>query len=234
MICTYVPAHICIVYFASYISTYVKVCNLHVHDCKCHQFPHKVCQEQIDFNYVWFRVPHGVDFRKCKGWHTSLVAFFTPVGACGSFFCGYLYSSIFILRSMSRFNSVVESLVNIVSTYWIGRNGSYAVLMVPDQSWASNQIRKVVGCAGAGNAGNVFLATDFKGNRELAIPACITTRAWCTCRDACRDRQPAGVGTTFPDIPGACTIHNFTYLIRGPCSTSFVQSWWQLYKALGI
>ena len=46
-------------------------------------------------------------------------------------------------------------------------------------TWASYQIRKIAGCACAGNAGNVFPATDFKGNRGLAIPACIT---------ACRDR----------------------------------------------
>ena len=31
--------------------------------------------------------------------------------------------------------------------------------------WDSFQIRKIVGCACAGNAGNVFPATDFKGNR---------------------------------------------------------------------
>ena len=44
--------------------------------------------------------------------------------------------------------------------------------------WVSYQIRKIAGCACAGNAGNVFSATDFKGNRELAIPARITARAW--------------------------------------------------------
>ena len=38
--------------------------------------------------------------------------------------------------------------------------------------WASSQIRKSSGCACAGNAGNVFPATDVKGNR----------------RDVCRDR----------------------------------------------
>ena len=48
--------------------------------------------------------------------------------------------------------------------------------------WASNHISKNAGCACAGNAGNFFPATDFKGNRGLAIPACITAR------DACRDR----------------------------------------------
>ena len=42
--------------------------------------------------------------------------------------------------------------------------------------WASYQIRKMAGCACAGNAWNVFPATNFKGKRKLAIPACITAR----------------------------------------------------------
>ena len=53
--------------------------------------------------------------------------------------------------------------------------------------WSSNQISEIAGCACAGNTRNVFPATDFKGNRQLASPACITTRASCRCRDACRD-----------------------------------------------
>ena len=63
--------------------------------------------------------------------------------------------------------------------------------------WASHQIRKIAGCACAGHAGNVFPTTNFKATRYLAIPACITARAWRTCRDACRDRQPAMAGKTF-------------------------------------
>ena len=39
---------------------------------------------------------------------------------------------------------------------------------------------------------------DFKGNRYLAIPACITARA---SRDACRDRLPAVAGKAFPAFP---------------------------------
>ena len=41
-----------------------------------------------------------------------------------------------------------------------------------------------MGCACAGNAGNVF-----PGHRGLAIPACIMARASRTCPDACQDRQ---------------------------------------------
>ena len=52
-----------------------------------------------------------------------------------------------------------------------------------------------------GMPGTFSLAADFKGNRWLAIPACITARAWRTCRDACRDRLPAVTGKTFPAFP---------------------------------
>ena len=67
--------------------------------------------------------------------------------------------------------------------------------------WASYQIRKIAGCACAGNVGNVSPAADFNGNRWLAIPVCITARASRTCRDACRDRLPAVAGKTFPAFP---------------------------------
>ena len=59
-------------------------------------------------------------------------------------------------------------------------------------------------------------------HRGLAIPTCITARAWRTCRDACRDRYlevsfEVSGGKNVPGIPGACATHNFTYLARGPC-----------------
>ena len=52
-----------------------------------------------------------------------------------------------------------------------------------------------------GMPGTFSLAADFKGNRLLAIPTCITARAWRTCRDVCRDRLPAVTGKTFPAFP---------------------------------
>ena len=81
--------------------------------------------------------------------------------------------------------------------------------------WASYQIRKFAGCAWAGNAWNAFPATDFKGNRLLAIPACITARIthvpWCMVGSLSR-----GGGENVPGIPGAWATRNFTYLARGP------------------
>ena len=44
-------------------------------------------------------------------------------------------------------------------------------------------------------------AADFKRNHKLAIPACITARAWRTCRDASRDCLPAVAGKTFTAFP---------------------------------
>ena len=58
--------------------------------------------------------------------------------------------------------------------------------------WASYQIRKIAGCTCAGNAGNVFPAT---GCKPLIGSAARVSR---TCRDTCRDRQPAAAVKTFP------------------------------------
>ena len=87
---------------------------------------------------------------------------------------------------------------SIIASYpYLPSESTYYVRL----SWASYQIRKTAGCACAGNAGNVFPAADFKGNRQLAIPVCITTRALRTCRDACQDRLTAVAGKTFPEFP---------------------------------
>ena len=82
-------------------------------------------------------------------------------------------------------------------------------------SWASCQMRKIAGCACAGNAGNVFPATDFKGDRQLTILACITVRR-------ASDVMYVGIAKArwqgkCPRHSGACTTRNFTYLVRGPC-----------------
>ena len=50
--------------------------------------------------------------------------------------------------------------------------------------WASCQIRKLTGCACAGNAGNVFPVTDFKGKPLVSDPdmhhgTCVTDVQWC-------------------------------------------------------
>ena len=66
----------------------------------------------------------------------------------------------------------------------------------------------------------------FPRHPGLAILTCITTRAWCTCHGACRDRLLAvsfevGGGGNTPGISGACTTRNFAYLLKGPYATHF-------------
>ena len=58
-------------------------------------------------------------------------------------------------------------------------------------------------------------------NCGLAIPTCITARAWRTSRDACRNRLLAvsvafDGGENVPGIPGTCATRNFMFLERGP------------------
>ena len=77
------------------------------------------------------------------------------------------------------------------------------------EPWASYQIRKIAGCACAGNAGNVFPDAEFKGKRDLAIPACM-------CRDACRDCLPRWRGKRSRHSWRMRT-RNYTYFATGPC-----------------
>ena len=71
-------------------------------------------------------------------------------------------------------------------------------------TWASYQIRKIAGCACAGNAGNVFPRRRFQRKPLVGDPGmhhgtCVTHVPWCmsgplTCSD----------GESIPGIPGAC------------------------------
>ena len=75
---------------------------------------------------------------------------------------------------------------------------------VDNKPWASYQIRKIAGCACAGNAGNVFPRRRFQRKSLVNDPGmhhgtCVTHVPWCmsgsfTCGD----------GESVPGIPGAC------------------------------
>ena len=68
-------------------------------------------------------------------------------------------------------------------------------------AWTSYQIRKIVGCACAGNAGNVFPCCRLQRKLLVSDPGmhhgtCITHVPWCMW-----DRLPAVAGKTFPAFP---------------------------------
>ena len=70
--------------------------------------------------------------------------------------------------------------------------------------WASYQIRKIAGCACAGNAGNVFPCRRFQRKPLVSDPGmhhgtCVTHVPWCMSGSlTCGDRE------NVPGIPGAC------------------------------
>ena len=70
--------------------------------------------------------------------------------------------------------------------------------------WASYQIRKIAGCACAGNAGNVSPRRRFKRKPIVGDPGmhhgtCVTHVPWCM-----SGSLTCGDGENVPGIPGAC------------------------------
>ena len=77
---------------------------------------------------------------------------------------------------------------------------------------------------------------SFPCHRGLVIPSCITTCAWRTCHDACRDHWltvSVGGGQNFPRIPGACTTRKLAYPVRGPCNTTLISHYVVDLRKLG-
>ena len=71
-------------------------------------------------------------------------------------------------------------------------------------TWASYQIRKIAGCACAGNAGNVFPRRRFQRKQLVSDPGmhhgtCVTHVPWCM-----SGSLTCGDGENVPGIPGAC------------------------------
>ena len=72
--------------------------------------------------------------------------------------------------------------------------------------WASCQIRKIAGCACAGNAGNVFPRHRLQRKPLVSDPGmhhgtCVTHVPWCMSGSLTR-----GGGENVPGIPGACAL----------------------------
>ena len=79
-----------------------------------------------------------------------------------------------------------------------------SVAIVIHLLWASYQIRKIAGCACAGNAGNVFPRRRFQRKPIVGDPGmhhgtCVTHVPWCM-----SGSLTYGDGENVPGIPGAC------------------------------
>ena len=109
--------------------------------------------------------------------------------------------------------ALVFSLIFARTNSWANNGDAGDLLKTP---WASWQIRKITGCACAGNAGNVFLRHRLQRKPLVSDPdmhhgTCVTHVPWCMSGSLTR-----GVRENVLGIPGVCPTRNFTYLVRGP------------------
>ena len=91
----------------------------------------------------------------------------------------------------------------VVTDVWI-LVFEFACLSIYFETWASYQIRKIAGCACAGNAGNVFPRRRFQRKPLVSDPGmhhgtCVTHLPWCM-----SGSLTCGDGENVPGIPGAC------------------------------
>ena len=113
------------------------------------------------------------------------------------------------LKSTLKFHNFVW---NLKCKYSLWSHPSFTLII----TWASCQIRKIAGCACAGNAGNVFPRRRFQRKLLVSDPGmhhgkCVTHVPWCM-----SGSLTCGDGENVPGIPGACATRDFAYLVRGP------------------
>ena len=112
---------------------------------------------------------------------------------------------------VSHVNSEVWSII-LIRGYIFGMCSYIETLLYSGWllPWASCPIRKITGCACAGNAGNVFPRHRFQRKSLVSDPGmyhgtCVTHAPCCMSGSLTRDD-----GENDPGIPGACATRNFT------------------------
>ena len=109
------------------------------------------------------------------------------------------------LSYRQQMTDVISSMPNFCSR---DAEGVSSLSLMPQMqrlmAWASCQIRKIAGCACAGNAGNVFPRHRLQRKLLVSDPGmhhgtCVTHVPWCMSGSLTR-----GGGENVPGIPGAC------------------------------
>ena len=83
--------------------------------------------------------------------------------------------------------------------------------------WASYQIRKIAGCACAGNTG-IISPPPRVSDPDMHQGMCVTHVPWCMAGRYLAFSFGVGGRENVLGVPGICATHNFTYLARGPLS----------------
>ena len=112
----------------------------------------------------------GLDIALLYGWCHAIIWNNTSIVFLGSLWTNLVNlqpnTTIFIQNLIPKYQKNDDNHVYLQVNCWTSNIPSqYAVAEQNNRHWASCQIGKITGCACAGNAGTVFLATDFKGNR---------------------------------------------------------------------
>ena len=124
------------------------------------------------------------------------------------------------------------NLLHIVIVLHFHKTICWCVLEHSFGKWASYQIRKIAGCACAGNAGNVFPRRRFQRKPIVSDPGmhhgtCVTHVLWCM-----SGSLTCGDGENVPGIPGACApaILRIWQEAHGtsPSSAYFRGSYWRI------
>ena len=128
-------------------------------------------------------------------------------------FYAYIYNvGIYAQRippNKSHFIKVCQQNMSIINLYFAFYEIKAVHLLTKTDrfeilSWASCQIRKIAGCAFAGNAGNVFPHHWLQRKTLVSDPGmhhgtCVTHVPWCMSESPVTDG-----GENVPGIPGAC------------------------------
>ena len=136
--------------------------------------------------------------------------------------CSHMPSFMVTSPSITIINALLPLLLMRL-VHWIACiSASWTSHLQLCPQWASYQIDKFVGCACAGNAGNVSPRRRFQRKPLVSDPGmhhgtCVTHVPWCM-----SGSLTCGDGENVPGIPGACATCNFTYLARGPLSECLV------------
>ena len=98
---------------------------------------------------------------------------------------------------------LISNVIKMLATVW-------------QPPWASDQIRKMRGCACSGNAGIVYQPPTSKklliNDPDMHHGTCVTHVSWCMSGSLTR-----GSGENDPGTLGAYATGNFTYLVTGQC-----------------
>ena len=142
-----------------------------------------------------------------------------PIGARFGVFCNYLKPTLSVTESVGDFNRMESSHYDFP---WARIWSLKTLLRLPSNSCSHGPLTRWV--AVHRECKERFPCNRVQRKLILSDPVihyvtCVTHVPWCMSGSLTR-----GVGENVPGIPGTCTTHNFTNLVRGPCHDNVIHA----------